>query len=98
MNTKLEALASVIRGSGLVLAYGQHGATLAFRYRLPGELRRAIRSHRRGLARLMLQGDSRLCCSPELHRREWYYVGSGRYACLLCQQLDKAQLGLWKVS
>lgn len=94
---QLDELAATVRERRLKLAYSQDGATLAFEYRgLPSVVKQQIRSHRRGLALLMLQGDTRLCPCPEWHRREWYYVGSGRYACLLCQQLDCAQLGMWK--
>jgi hypothetical protein len=97
MRRDVEELASLLSRFHVVLSYSKDGAALAFQGETPAELRRQIRAHRRGLALLMLQGDIRLCPCPERHRREWYYVGSGRYACLLCQKLDKAQLGLWKV-
>lgn len=94
---RLDELAATVRERCLILAYSQDGAQISFQdEKTPAELRRQIRNHRRGLALLMLQGDIRLCPAPGLHRREWYYYGGGRYVCLLCQQLDCAQLGMWK--
>lgn len=92
----LDDLARMVRAYQLVLCYGSDGARLAFRYRLPLWLRHALRSRRRGLQRLMLQGDIRLCPSPDAHRREWRYAGQGCYCCELCRRID-AQLGMWQV-
>jgi hypothetical protein len=95
MPCDLDELAALVRVYGVVLAYGDDGAALAFRSRLPAALRRAIRSHRRGLARMMLAGDIRLCPAPDAHRREYFYCGRGRWACAACVRLDSYQLGLW---
>lgn len=92
----LDALARLVRAYGLTLAYSQGGyAKLAFRYPgLPSPVRQALRNRRRGLARLMLQGDIRLCPAPDLHRPEWSYAGQGRYCCEMCRRIDVAQLGM----
>lgn len=95
----LDDLARLVRVLGLTLAYGSDGARLAFRYHgLPAYLRREIRNHRRRLARMMAEGDYRLCVSPDLHRASWRYAGQGRYTCEYCVKIDAAQLGLWRVA
>lgn len=96
MQHELDDLAQQVRAHGLVLAYSHDGAKLAFRYQLPAHIRLAIRNHRRGLARLMAEGDVRLCPSPSLHRRAWFYAGRGRYVCEQCVRLDSAQMGMWQ--
>ena len=90
-------LARRVRAHGLVLAYGSQGARLAFRYQLPAELRRQIRNRRRALARMMTEGRIELCPAPDLHRREWFYSGSG-YVCPVCRRIDVAQQDMWKAS
>lgn len=98
MDRQIDTLAGQLRRWRVVLCYKGDGAGLAFRYRgLPTYLRREIRNHRRGLARLMAAGDWRLCASPEHHRASWRYAGQGVYTCEICRRID-AQLGMWKAS
>lgn len=93
----LESLARLVRVYGVTLAYGSDGAKLAFKRRdLPAWIRRELHNHRRAMARLMREGRIELCCSPDLHRREFYYCGRGQWACAACIRLDAYQLGLWQ--
>jgi hypothetical protein len=32
--------------------------------------------------------DIRVCCSPQWHRREWYYR-NGRFYCAICERLER---------
>ena len=98
LQNDLDHLAQVVRAYGLVLSYSAGGyAKLAFRYRLPAWLRRQLHNHRWGMARYMREGRIELCPAPDLHRREFYYCGRGRWACAACIRLDTHQLGLWKL-
>lgn len=86
----LDDIAHQIHLRGLILSYSHTGyATLAFHYHMPAWLREAIHAKRRGLARLMHDGDIRLCPAPGLHRASWYHAGAQRYACGLCQKLER---------
>lgn len=93
----LEETANLVKRYRVKLAYSQSGyAILAFKHpALPAYIRLAIRNHRRGLARMMADGDWRLCPAPDLHRSSWFYAGQGRYICNACQRIDEHQLKFW---
>lgn len=96
----LDDLAQQVRERGLVLAYSPGDYVkigMNARY-APAWLKQAIRSHRRGLHRLMLEGDIRLCPNPDLHRQFYRYIGAGRFQCQACTRLDAYQLGLWSAT
>lgn len=89
----LDQLADFLRAQRIALAYTSDGVGLAWHYTgLPKEIRRAIHNRRRSLARLMRQGDIRLCPSPPTHRSSWRYdgnfAGQQRYICDLCAAID----------
>lgn len=49
-------------------------------------LKRAMRTHRSGLALLIRWSDSATCPTRDLHRQHFYY-SHGRYICGMCEQL-----------
>ncbi len=56
---------------------------------------RDLRRRRRLLMRLGVPGarewrDVRVCCSPDLHRREYYHAGQQSYYCAICERIKVA--------
>ena len=80
----LDALLSEIRERRLVLI---SESELWPSPAITGPIRRGLRRHRKGLARLIAWSSIDVCPSRDLHRQYWRYAGQDRYECDVCRQL-----------